>query len=289
MRLQLRMSRSALIVNAMPERRFSPPETDRLSALTAEPPPLGPAAAAGRVQALRAEQAVRHLSRARAAIDLPALTVPLLVRTPGTPGRWRPSPPPWSRSCDGGPLRAAAREAHRCLRGLRRRRQDHSGRRHRARPGARGRQGPRLHHRSGAAPRQRARAGVARQRRDARAGGGAARGRARGEGRALRHDARREAHLGRPRGAARPRRRAARADLPQPPLPAALERPGRIAGVHGDGEAVRARHRARLRSHRARHASHRPRPRLPGRARSRARLPRQRDRTHAARARHVGR
>lgn len=79
-RLQLRMSRSALIVNAMPERRFSPPETDRLSALTAEPPPLGPAAAAGRVQALRAEQAVRHLSRARAAIDLPALTVPLLVR-----------------------------------------------------------------------------------------------------------------------------------------------------------------------------------------------------------------
>ncbi|HEX7488039.1 MAG TPA: ArsA-related P-loop ATPase [Anaeromyxobacteraceae bacterium] len=77
---QLRMPRGALIVNALPERRFSPAEAERLPGLAAEPPPLGPAAAAGRVQALRAEQAARHLARAREAIDLPALTVPLLAR-----------------------------------------------------------------------------------------------------------------------------------------------------------------------------------------------------------------
>jgi hypothetical protein len=79
-RLQLRMPRGALIVNALPERRFSPAEAERLPGLAAEPPPLGPAATAGRVQALRAEQAARHLARARAAIDLPTLTVPLLAR-----------------------------------------------------------------------------------------------------------------------------------------------------------------------------------------------------------------
>ena len=77
---QLRMPRGALIVNALPERRFSPAEAERLPGLAGEPPPLGPAAAAGRVQALRAEQAARHLARARAAIDLPTLTVPLLAR-----------------------------------------------------------------------------------------------------------------------------------------------------------------------------------------------------------------
>jgi hypothetical protein len=77
---QLRMPRGALVVNALPERRFSPAEAEQLSRLTAEPPPLGPAAVAGRVQALRAEEAARHLARARAAIDLPALTVPLLAR-----------------------------------------------------------------------------------------------------------------------------------------------------------------------------------------------------------------
>ena len=77
---QLRMPRGALIVNALPERRFSPAEAERLSGLAGEPSPLGPAAAAGRVQALRAEQAAHHLARAMVAIDLPALTIPLLAR-----------------------------------------------------------------------------------------------------------------------------------------------------------------------------------------------------------------
>lgn len=70
----------ALFVNAMPETRFSPGETSVLSDLAVAAPPLGPAAAAGHLQALRAEQAGRYLARARAAIDLPAVLVPLLAR-----------------------------------------------------------------------------------------------------------------------------------------------------------------------------------------------------------------
>ena len=67
----------------------------------------------------------------------------------------------------------------------------------------------------------------------------------RDEGRAVGDDARREGDLrraGRPPGARRgvarphPRTTASTADL---------QRPGRLAGVHGDGEAVRAAHRGR--------------------------------------------
>jgi anion-transporting ArsA/GET3 family ATPase len=74
----LGIHRGALVVNAMPEARFSPDEGARLDALSREPPPLGPAAAAAHLQALRAEQAARYLARARAALDLPTTVVPLL-------------------------------------------------------------------------------------------------------------------------------------------------------------------------------------------------------------------
>ncbi len=77
---QLGIARGALFVNAMPEARFTPEEASRLSDLAAGAPPLGPAARAGRLQALRAEQATRHLARARSALDLPTVLVPLLVR-----------------------------------------------------------------------------------------------------------------------------------------------------------------------------------------------------------------
>jgi anion-transporting ArsA/GET3 family ATPase len=70
--------RGALVVNAMPEARFSPDEEARLEALARRPPPLGPAAEAARLQALRAEQAARYLARARAALDLPTAVIPLL-------------------------------------------------------------------------------------------------------------------------------------------------------------------------------------------------------------------
>ena len=88
----------------------------------------------------------------------------------------------------------------------------------------------------------------------------------RDRGRAVGDDARREGDLrraGRPpgarRGGARPRPR-------QPHLPADLQRPGRLAGVHGDGEAVRAAHRGPLRPARPRHPADPQRARLPRRA-----------------------
>jgi len=74
----LGIHRGGLVVNAMPETRFSPDEEARLEALSREPPPLGPAAEAARLQALRAEQAARYLARARAALDLPTTVIPLL-------------------------------------------------------------------------------------------------------------------------------------------------------------------------------------------------------------------
>jgi energy-coupling factor transporter ATP-binding protein EcfA2 len=74
----LGIHRGALFVNAMPEERFTREEAAQLAGLAGAPPPLGPAAQAGRLQALRAEQAARYLERARAALDLPATVLPLL-------------------------------------------------------------------------------------------------------------------------------------------------------------------------------------------------------------------
>jgi anion-transporting ArsA/GET3 family ATPase len=74
----LGIERGALFVNSMPDARFTPAEAARLATLSASPPPLGPAARAGRLQAIRAEQAARYLERARAALDLPATVIPLL-------------------------------------------------------------------------------------------------------------------------------------------------------------------------------------------------------------------
>ncbi|HEY6099634.1 MAG TPA: ArsA-related P-loop ATPase [Anaeromyxobacter sp.] len=74
----LGMQRGALFVNAMPETRFTAKEQARLAELADAPPPLGPAARAARLQALRAEQATRYLARAKAALDMPATVIPLL-------------------------------------------------------------------------------------------------------------------------------------------------------------------------------------------------------------------
>jgi hypothetical protein len=73
----LGIHRGALFVNAMPPARFSAEEVARLAALADAGPPLGPAARAARLQAIRAEQAARYLERARAALDLPATVIPL--------------------------------------------------------------------------------------------------------------------------------------------------------------------------------------------------------------------
>jgi hypothetical protein len=77
----LGIERGALFVNAMPEARFTHDEGVRLDALGRAPPPVGPAATAGRLLAVRAEHAQRHLARARAALDLPTCVLPLLPLT----------------------------------------------------------------------------------------------------------------------------------------------------------------------------------------------------------------
>ena len=74
----LGIHRGALFVNAMPPARFGAEEVARLAALADAGPPLGPAARAARLQAIRAEQAARYLERARAALDLPATVIPLI-------------------------------------------------------------------------------------------------------------------------------------------------------------------------------------------------------------------
>ncbi len=79
-RTTLRLPRGALFVNAMPEPRFTADERSLLEELRGDPAPLGPAAAASHLQAVRAEDAMHQLARARSAIDLPAIVIPLLAR-----------------------------------------------------------------------------------------------------------------------------------------------------------------------------------------------------------------
>jgi anion-transporting ArsA/GET3 family ATPase len=85
LREQLQIRPAALLVNAMPARRFSADEAARLPALEQQPPPVGPAAQAARLQAVRAELASRELARACAALDLPTTVLPLLPAP-----RWGP-------------------------------------------------------------------------------------------------------------------------------------------------------------------------------------------------------
>jgi anion-transporting ArsA/GET3 family ATPase len=79
LRQQVGITPAALLVNALPEHRFDEAETARLGELARGQPPVGPAAAAARLQAVRAEAAARELTRARAALDLPTTLLPLLA------------------------------------------------------------------------------------------------------------------------------------------------------------------------------------------------------------------
>ena len=84
-----------------------------------------------------------------------------------------------------------------------------------------------------------------------------------GRRRALGDDARPEGDLRRGRPQARAGRGDARADPREPDLPAALERARGLAGIHGDGEAVRDLGRGPLRPAGPRHAAVTQRARLP--------------------------
>src|SRR5205823_7095564 len=86
--------------------------------------------------------------------------------------------------------------------------------------------------------------------------------------RAVGDDARSQAHIRRPDREARARRANPRRGALEPDLPRAVERRGRLAGIHGDGEALRAAPGGALRPARARHAAVAQCARLPGGART---------------------
>jgi hypothetical protein len=74
----LGMARAGLLVNAMPRSLLTPVEARALRRATSSAPPLGPAARARELASLRAEEARRHLVRAREAIELPVTVIPLI-------------------------------------------------------------------------------------------------------------------------------------------------------------------------------------------------------------------
>ncbi len=79
LRAEVGIAPAALVVNGVPPVRFSADEGDRLAALASAPPPLGPAAQAARLQAVRAAAAAAELVRVRAALPLPTTVLPLLT------------------------------------------------------------------------------------------------------------------------------------------------------------------------------------------------------------------
>ena len=143
-------------------------------------------------------------------------------------------------STDAGGRRAPRGQGHLHLRRLGRGRQDDDLGLDRGRDGGPRAEGLRADDRPGEAPRRLARDEGARQRgRAGRPGAVRAPGR-RDEGRAVGDDARRQGDLRRARRAPGARRGVPGPGPRKPHLPADLQRPRRLAGVHGDGEAVRA-------------------------------------------------
>jgi len=75
----LGIPRGGLLVNAMPEPRFTERERPLVRALAGEGPPLGPAGQAAALLAERAAQAARQVARLRAEVDLPTTILPLVA------------------------------------------------------------------------------------------------------------------------------------------------------------------------------------------------------------------
>jgi anion-transporting ArsA/GET3 family ATPase len=74
----LGMARGGLFVNAMPASRFSLEEARALARAGGGPAPLGPAVRAVELAAVRAEEAQRHLARARDEIEGATTVIPLI-------------------------------------------------------------------------------------------------------------------------------------------------------------------------------------------------------------------
>jgi anion-transporting ArsA/GET3 family ATPase len=75
----LGMPRAALIVNGMPPARFGAADAPSLEVLASAPAPLGPAARAASVAALRRARAERALARLREAVPLPGAVLPQIA------------------------------------------------------------------------------------------------------------------------------------------------------------------------------------------------------------------
>lgn len=70
---------AAVLMNAMPEPRFTPEQAARLGSLVSAPEPVGPAAGAAQLHAVRIEAAGRELKRLRAALRIPTALLPLVA------------------------------------------------------------------------------------------------------------------------------------------------------------------------------------------------------------------
>lgn len=74
----LGMPRAALVVNAMPSARFGAADVPTLGGLTTSPDPLGAAARAAALAAMRRERAEHALARLREAVPLPGAVLPMV-------------------------------------------------------------------------------------------------------------------------------------------------------------------------------------------------------------------
>jgi anion-transporting ArsA/GET3 family ATPase len=79
LREQVGLKPAAVLMNAMPEPRFTAEQAARLLPLGSAPEPVGPAARAARLHAMRIEVAGRELRRLRAALPIPAALLPLVA------------------------------------------------------------------------------------------------------------------------------------------------------------------------------------------------------------------
>jgi hypothetical protein len=79
LRQRVGLAPAALLVNAMPEPRFTAAQADRLVPLASAAEPVGPAANAARLHAVRTAAARRELERLRAALRLPTALLPLVA------------------------------------------------------------------------------------------------------------------------------------------------------------------------------------------------------------------
>jgi Anion-transporting ATPase len=79
LRERVGLAPAAVLMNAMPEPRFTADQAARLGTLVSAPEPVGAAARAARLHAVRAEAARRELKRLRTALPIPTALLPLVA------------------------------------------------------------------------------------------------------------------------------------------------------------------------------------------------------------------